>query len=115
MEIKMLNKLLNWIKTLFSCRHAEKTAEPLVKVEAVQFSIVLTSQLYSSLEKLESLTVTRSRTNSIVEIAALFADFKTVKLKCCKGSPSSKKFMNTTLTEVKKEKGRYILTLKIDK
>lgn len=111
----MLNKLLNWIKSLFSCRHTEKTAEPLVKIEAVKFSIVLTGQIYSSLEKLESLTVTRSRTNSIVEMAALFADFKTVKLKCCKGSPSSKEFMIATLTEVKKEKGRYILTLKIDK
>ena len=109
----MLKKLLNWIKSLFSLKHSAKHAKSELPVETVSFSIVLPKSVYSSLEKLGELTVTKSSSVNVKNIAAAFADFKAVQLTCRKNSNSSKDYIITTLTCLKKEKGKFQLSIKV--
>lgn len=108
----MLKKLLNWIKSLFSLQHCAKQVKGELPVETVSFSIVLPKSVYTSLEKLGETTVTKSSSVNVKNIAFAFADFKTVQLTCKKNSNSSKEYMITTLTCLKKEKGKFQLSLK---
>lgn len=108
----MFKKIIEFIKNLIS-KFLKKKAHATIQNEIATFKIVLPKALFKGLQQLEEITVTKSHSNNIQQIASKFIDFKTVELQCFNGSQSSKEMLVATLTNIKKENGKYSLTIKI--
>lgn len=111
----MLKVFLNWLKSLFAHKRSSQTAANKVSAEALTFSLVLSNDLYTRLKKHETLVIERKCSKNVNLIAKAFADFKSIKLKCCKGAITSKDYMLADLTYLKKESGVIKLTVKLVK
>ena len=112
----MLMKIWNFLKCLLSKFFTKpKSNESKEQEKTVEFSIVLPKLLFNSLSKLDELTITRSKSSNMQQIAKRFIDFKTVRLKCYLSSNSSSTYLFAVLKNIKKENGKYQLTISLEK
>lgn len=108
----MFKKIVEFLKNLIS-KFLKKKAHAVIKNEIASFKIVLPKPLFKGLQQLEEITITRAHSSKIQQIASKFIDFKTIELQCFNNSHTSKEYLTATLTNIKKDGGKYSLTIKI--